>query len=354
MYATVNKSGQKVDPSEIVNTRSVSNAHTSVYSYYECQRINPTETTILCEYEENRAAPIIDKPSDYKFAIQRVEASLIDIPMFNSDDRTLEVTCTYPPDNLQATESVVIPTGLNIYNINQVLPYINTALEAAFLALQVLYNAIYGPGAWALNPLLSVEPFGIVYEESNDRLVIYSDVRNAFTLPTAMGLLFNADMEELFKGNTYDIFNTRRVFFSRGYGDSDVVTLPDGLVYLANVSSYSTSAMWYSIKQIVVISEKLTSRMVQIGTPGLSGVALARNIVLDFNYVPDNMSNAPGTRLQYLSTQNRWTDLTGDNPVHSIDFKLYYRNRNERLVPITLRPGESFSILCLFAKTLTN
>ena len=354
MYAVVNKSGQRVDPTEIVNTRSVSNAHTSVYNYYECQRINLTDNTILCEYEENRAAPIVDKPSDYKFAIQRIEASLIDIPMFNSDERTLEVTCTYPPDNLRATEVVLIPAGLNIYNINQVIPYLNDALAAGFLAIQGLYNAIYGPNAWSLNPLLATEPFGIVYDEVSDRLEIYSDVRNDFLLPTAMGLEFNDEMEELFKGNTYDVFDTNRVLFTRGYGDSDVVTLPDGRNYLANIASYSTSAMWYSIKQIVVISEKLTARMVQIGTPGLTGVPLARNIVLDFNYVPDNMGNAPGSRLQYLSTQNRWTDLTGDTPIHSIDFKLYYRNRNERLIPITLRPGESFSILCLFAKTVTN
>jgi hypothetical protein len=112
--------------------------------------------------------------------------------------------------------------------------------------------------------------------------------------------------------------------------------------------------MWYSVKQVVVISNKLTARTVQIGTPGVQGTDATRNIVLDFNYVPDNMANSPGTRLQYLSNNNRWTDLMGDNPLSSIDFSLFYRNKDERLIPIKLRPGESFSILCVFAKTLTT
>lgn len=354
MYASSNKSGSLVDPREVVYTKSVSNAHTSEYIYYECQKVNLTGRVVNCEYEETRVAPILAKPSDYKFCIQRIEASLIDIPLFNADEKVLAVTCSYPPDNLAAVQVVVLPAGVDIYNINQVIPEINTALFNSFLALQGLYDAIYGAGAWALNPLLSKEPFGVKYDAITDRLVIYSDVRNAGFLPNAMFLSFNAQLQELFKGNTYYLSPPNQVLFTPGFGDNAEVILPDTVTYLQNVAAYSTTAMWYSIKQIVVISNRLGARLVQIGTPGQGGQAATRSIVLDFNYVPDNANNSPGTRLNFLSNNNRWTDMSADTPLHSIDFSLYYRNKNEVLVPIKLRPLESFSLLCLFAKTLTN
>lgn len=353
MYANIGKSGQKINPSNVVDTRMVSNAHTSEYMYYECQKINLQSQVINCEYEENRVTPIVLKPSDYKFSVQRIEASLIDVPMFNSDDKLLEMTYVFPPDNLSTNAIVLLPSGLDVYNINQVIPYLNSASSTAFLALQGLYNAIYGPGAWAANPLLAVAPFGFRYEETTDRLVIYSDTRNADGLPNATYLDFNSELQELFRGNTYMINPSNRVMFDEGYQNVNLVTI-SSVTYIANVASYSTSAMWYSVKQVVVISNKLTARAVQIGTPGVAGTAATRNIVLDFNYVPDNAANAPGTRLQYLSNNNRWTDLMGDNPISSIDFSLYYRNKDERLIPVKLRPGESFSILCVFAKTLTT
>lgn len=354
MYANIAKTGQRVDTSEQINVRVLPNPHLSEYVYYECQKINLTQADEDCVYEENRRAPIVNKPSDYKFCIQRLEASLVDIPMFNQADKTLEVTMTYPPDNLSAPVTITIPSGLDIYNVNQVVSYINEALQTAFLNLQGLYNAIYGPGAWSSNPLLSVAPFGVRYIETEDRLVVYSDLRNAFGLPNASYLEFNSEMQELFRGNTYFINPSNRLLFNDGFGNSNRVLLPDGVLYLDNVASYSTSALWYSIKQIVVISNRLGARLVQVGTPGLAGNANTRSIILDFNYIPDNGPNSPGTRLQYLAQNNRWTDMTTDTPLTSIDFQLYYRNKNERLIPVRLRPGESFSLLCLFAKTVTN
>jgi hypothetical protein len=353
MYATVNKSGQRVDPNEVVNTRSVSNAHTSVYNYYECQRINLTNRVIECEYEENRAVAIIDKPSDYKFAIQRVEASMIDIPMFNSSERTLTVTNTYEPDNIVVTVPIILGVNVEIYNINQVIPAMGAALDSAFNGVKTAYDVIYGPGSWNADVNLPQEPFGVKYDEVEDRFTIYAPLLSSSFYPQGVRLSFSDDLVELFRGNTYDLTNPNRLFFYEGYREVNVVTI-DGDQFISNLASYSTSAMWYSMKQIVITSEKLTSRTVTIGGPGLSGAAITRNIILDFNYIPDNQDNAPGTRLNFLATKDRWTDLTGDSPLHSIDFRVYYRDRMEKLIPLTLRPGESFSILCLFAKTVTN
>lgn len=352
-YAQTNKTGQPVDPREIVDVRNVSNAHTSEYIYYECQRINNTPFTIDCTYEENRSTAIINKPSDYKFSIQRIEASLVDVPMFNSDERVLTVTNTFAPEGIIVTEQVVLGTSVDIFNINQVIPLINSALELAYSGVITAYDAIYGPGAWGANPLLEQNPFGVRYDELTDRLTIYAGLLNTNNRPLAVGLIFNDEMVELFRGNTYSLAVPNRLLFNDGFEDVNQIMMPSG-VFVENIASYTTSAMWYSIKQVVVISERLGARVVNIGTPGVSGTPFTRSIVLDFNYVVDNLLNAPGTRLQYLSNNNRWTDLTKDNAIHSIDFSLYYRTRNERLVPIRLRPGESFSILCVFAKTLTT
>lgn len=353
IYAQTNKSGQLVDPKDVVEVRQVSNAHTSEYIYYECQKINTSNQVINCTYEENRVVPIVHKPSDYKFSVQRIEASLIDVPMFNSDDKILTVTCTFDPEGITVTETVNIGTTVDVYNIDQVIPLLNTALFNAYAGVITAYDAIYGPGAWAANPLLAQSPFGVKYDEIADRLVIYADVLNVNSRPLAVGLIFNDAMIELFRGNAYTLANPYRLLFTRGFEDVNVVTL-NSLDFVQNVASYTTTPMWYSIKQIVVISERLGARLVNIGTPGISGQSVTRSIILDFNYVIDNSSNAPGTRLQYLSNNNRWTDLLKDPPINSVDFSLYYRTRSERLIPIKLRPGESFSILCVFAKTLTT
>lgn len=353
MFGLISKSGQKVDPTTVVNVREVSNAHTSEYVYYECQGINLTDSVIECAYNENRVQPIVDKPSDYKFSVQRIEVSLVDVEMFNSDDRVLTVTNRYDPDNLTSTVVVNIGSNVDVYNIDQVIPEINDALQTAFDNIVTAYDAIYGPGSWAVNPNLAQEPFGVVYENDLDRLTIYGDVLNDNTSVDAVALVFNEEMEELFRGNAYSLTEERRVLFFRDFGDLNVVTLL-GTDYIANKASYSTTALWYSVKQIVVTSDKVGARLVNIGTPGETGKAVSKNIILDFNYIVDNGPNAPGSRLQYLSNNNRWTDLVSDTPLHSMDFKLFYRNKDERLIPIKLRPGESFSILCLFAKTLTT
>lgn len=352
-YARTDKSGQKIDPSEVIEVRNVSNAHTSEYVYYECQKINNSTRVIDCTYEENRLTPIILKPSDYKFAIQRIEASLIDVPMFNSDDRILRITLRYDPEGIVVNELVVIGSTVDVYSINQVIPLINAALATAYSGIITAYDAIYGPGSWAANPLLGQNRFGVNYNELADRLIVYADSRNANSSPLAVALVFNDDLVELFRGNTYTLSEQNRLLFDVGFGGTNEIVI-DGDDYIENVASYTTSAMWYSIKQVVVISERLGCRLVSIGTPGVSGPSITRSIILDFNYVVDNALNAPGTRLQYLSNNNRWTDLTKDNPIHSVDFSLYYRTRSERLIPVKLRPGESFSILCVFAKTLTN
>lgn len=347
MHPLINKSGQKVDPSEVVTVRQVSNAHTSEYVYYECQQVNLTSEVVDCAYEEIRTQAIVGKPSDYKFSVQRIEASLVDVEMFNSDDRVLMVTNTYAPDNLSFTAQVNLGINVTIYNIDQVIPAINEALEIAFNGIVAAYDVIYGPGAWALNTNVAQEPFYVEYDAMNDRLIIVSESENINSRPDAMGLYFNNQMEELFRGNVYTLTEPNRLLFY----------LPPPFVpsiSVSNTASYSTSALWYSVKQIVVISNKLGARLVNIGTPFRSGASVSRSIILDFNYVIDNGNFSPGSRLQYLSNNNRWSDLLGDTPLNDIDFKLFYRKKNEILVPIQLRPGESFSILCLFAKTITH
>ncbi|HNU61860.1 MAG TPA: hypothetical protein PKL04_06650 [Methanofastidiosum sp.] len=356
------KTGENVSINDVVNVRNLSNAHLSEYIYYECQFLNTTSFDLPAVFEEVRKQPLVMKPSDYKFAVVRIESSLANSWMFRTDEIVLKVGNYYAPDNLLVIKTVNFGPGVEfIYNIDFALKALNDTLVDTFNDLKAAYNAIYGPGAWEANINLAQKPFGYSYDHASRLFVIYADPLNETGLANAVTLLSINNMNDFFAGNAYVGFapysgeqTALEVFFDLGFGSSNLVTLNTGGDFIVNTASYDTTELWYSVKQIILGTNKLPVRLLEVGLTTEIGNPVKRAIITDFNYTLNNTTNSPGSRLQYIADNYRWIDLTGDNPLTQIQFELFYRNKDESLTKVLLKPDDSFSILCLFAKTVTN
>lgn len=255
----------------------------------------------------------------------------------------------------------MVQLGVNqeVYNVNYVIAAINLAMSEAFTDLKAAYNAIYGVNAWESNTNLGQKPFGTKYDEVSRLLTVYADTLNYTNNPNAVELIFTRGMIDFFCGNAFDritdnlLPNSLSLFFDVGFYDSNIVSL-GGDLFISNVSSYDTTEIWYNIKQIVIISNKLGVRLLDVSLNYEVSAPIFRNVVLDFDYVIDNNNNSPGSRVNYLANNNRWIDIQFDGPIKEIDFEIFYRRKDDTLIPLQLRPGDSFSVLCLFAKTLTT
>ena len=347
---------------ESVTVVPTSNARTSEYIYYEAQRRNNTLIEEPASFFEQRTQNIVDCPCKYKFAVLRVETEGINIPMWTGGDKILQFAMVYEPDNINITRDVDIPIGLPLFNTNVVVGYINYSFQLAFNDMVAAYDTIHGPGSWVANTNLAQEPFGLKYDPVSELFSFYSPLQNETGLPDAIELIFGEEMYLLFSGNYYDpVFanvpanlGLQLMMFVLGYADTNVVNL-NTVDYIQNQAVFSTDEIWHDVKQIVLVSDTITARPTQIGKNTQDGIVSAQNIILDFDVIINNTVTAgPATRVGLTPINYRWTDLTGDTPLRTLSFALYARKRNQELIPLTLLPGRSFSVLVLFAKTITN
>lgn len=347
---------------EAIRVIPTSNARLSEYVYYEAQRRNNTTEEVPATYLESRYQALLDCPCMYKMAVLRIETEGINIPMWIGGEKNLEVTMFFEPDNITTTRTVDIPVGIPIFNTSVVVDYINQALTLAYNDMVAAYDAIYGPGAWVANPNVAQSPFGLIYDPTTELFSYYSPLENERSLPNAIDLILNTEMYLLFSGNYFDPvystlpgnLNEHLMIFDAGYGNSNIVTI-DGVEYVRNLATFSTDDLWHDVKQIVLVSDTLGCRPVQIGTNAQVGTPANQNIILDFDVVLNNsVLQGPASRVGLTPFNYRWTDLTGNQPLVTISFTLYARKRNQTLIPLTLLPGRSFSVLVLFAKTVTT
>lgn len=99
-YPRAIKSGQQTPLDDIVDVRELSNAQTSEYVYYECQQYNNTTLDQPAAFTETRYMPVVRKGSEYKLSIIRLETSIVNVSMFNSDTVVLEIAYYFPLDNI--------------------------------------------------------------------------------------------------------------------------------------------------------------------------------------------------------------------------------------------------------------
>lgn len=333
--------------------------------YYNISYHNNSQDTVTAQYQELRDSPIVKKGSNYAMSVIYMDISLENIRIFDTGSKILTVTMTYPPDELISVQDL-FPVDVDIFNFNDILVAIGDAFKAATDDIISQYDAIHGPGSWTGDATKAqLYPFVEYFSES--RLFgFYNDSRNS-TSGTGSGLTpilmyLSPELATLFKSIMIDNV-TKQVMFPILPGNTNLATLSAPQVagnYVKNVQNFESTELWYDVQNILLVSDKLGTRPEYIGSslanllPNGVGVTPGSNtqlsILASFNIRMDAGENNPSTRIVYYPTaEYRWIDIKADKPIQETDFKFYYSDREGRIFPVMLGPGDGFNIKCLFS-----
>lgn len=338
------------------------------FIYYDCTCHNPSLTDFIpASYDQTETKPIIERPSDYKFAVVRLECNINDVPMFFTGTQDLTFTLTYPPDNLTSTHTLFGGANIAIYLYQQLLDEYNTLLTTAWNDIISQYDAIHGPGSWSGNTGLPQNIPGVSYDNLTDRFTLYMDYRCQTGNPNAViwsstylftSLFFGVNaVPKTISSTGVGTGGPYNFIFTPTFANENIVTFGTGFTgpYIANVQQYNSSSCWFQIRKIVLLSSTLTCRKENVGPSNTSSSSsIVRSTLTDFSINVGNDSNDnPLTKyIYYPNAEYRYIDLFGSEGLYRLQFFLYYSTDTEAIAPVMIPPGKSFSVKVLFTKRI--
>lgn len=367
------KSGNHVTRESQLEVSVHDNVRLSDFIYYECQINNPEGSTLSLPavYDEQRQQAVVNKASDYKFAVIRLETNLSNIPMFFVGLETgypLEFQLVYNgavgPITINKTlfDTVIAPK--EIFTNQIVLQEYNDKLVEAWDDLIAAYNTIVGPLAWQLDVNKPQSYPGVEYNTSTKLYSLLMDQKAQTTnVNNAVDWMANDNLFRLFAGmnaNKVSDIGYRFIYvFNSGFANANVYTYPSPPTgyagpYLKMTAVWSSDPLWYSVSQVVVTSDAIGCRKTYIGNPNQKGINILRNVIADFTITMDNTnSDSPATRYRYIPPgEYRWTDMFSDDPLNRIEFKVYYLFKSGRLYPVLVQSNDSLTMKFVFARKL--
>lgn len=363
------------------------------YVYYDFTLSNIDsenhDEQIILSFEENRDTPLINNIKDYKMSIVRMELSTWQLPVLYFQTRTsstdplegsYSVTLEYvtgvgattaPPTRIffvPQDKTKSIPSAPNtfkygisghnefyyVYNFENFITMINTALETNLIALQALVGA---PLATANKPFLrwNTDLTASLYCELD-----YFDI----TKTDHIKIYFNRPLYSLFNsfpsfkyspnstGKHYQILTHPR----EGINCTTLVEYGPQILIKTN-QEYPTNESWTPIDSIVwttnmpiVSSAQSNPTVYQNGQQiNISNTYNnSQNIVTDFQTADNNYRSTiyynPTAQYRYISFQNNETPLT------SMIFSCYLKDKFGILRPYYLPSNSRASMKVLFER----
>ncbi len=351
-------------------------------------------------FVENRSQPILDKPSDYKFAVSGFSIPADIIPLFrvdndnvnnrftitmivafNGDTNNLIYYSDYLYSNLSATHNKFF-----IYNINGFIYELNNCLLRVFDGMINLYNSkvVYPQPTWLEeSEYLPQKPVFFDYDPNTNLFNCYGPIQMSTNDPLDVGYFFNAvtfsdNLSNLFLGlnfqnvyissNFYNRSSYKNLVFYQKPENSNVIVFTNpgssNTQYIINTQAYSSIENWYNYKKLVIASNTIGTRKQAVGFQkdlytinqnntqnGVNNNNITKNIISDYDLIINyGISNNPATRLIYSSNEYRWIDIFDDRPLYQIDCQLYLINQNNEFLPLYMTSGDSFNVKFIFAK----
>ena len=403
-----------VKPCDRDKVQLVDSVCTSEFIYYELFRYNNTFNSdalsgglfgnqgsdVPATFLESRTQPILDKPSDYKFAVSNFSIPSDIIPMFrfnntNPDSRyTVSMFVDFnnsDPNDLLYFSSYINIDVEYIYNINTFITALNSCILKVFNGLVALYNSkVVSPQlTWQeQSAYLPQSPVFLKYEASTGLINAYGPIQMSTNDPNGVGyfenfLVFSDNLANLFLGlyfanatfindnAIYNRSNYKTLIFEQKPENSNVIVFSNpgasDTQYIVNEQLYSSIENWYHYKKLVITSNTLGVRKQAVGFQkdiysstqnstqnGSVNNNVTKSIIADYDIVIDyTASSNPATRLVYSANQYRWIDIFDDRPLFQIDCQLYLINNINEFIPLNLTSGDAFSVKFVFAKSPT-
>lgn len=406
-----------VKPCDRERIQLVDSVCTSEFIYYEMFRYNNTfdDSTISgttfgnqgldvpATFTENRSQPILEKPSDYKFAVCGFSIPADIIPMFRIDPGitnerfTVSMVVNYdgrnPPFYLFYDDYMFSPNspyanvfagGNYLYNINIFILELNNLIGRVFYAIQFEYNTLAVAGGDPLwdnsNINLPSVPAFINFDNQSQLFSIYGPIQMNNVQVFFNGLLFSDNLANLFSGFNFvetlyvgwtppnQRLNYRslakRVYFyiKPEYINYKPFTNPNSsaIQYIQIEQPYSSIENWYKYNKLVISSNSLGIRYQAVGFQkdifnnndnNGDNNNITKNIVADYDLILNySVLNNPTSRLIYQATPYRWIDMFSDSPLYKLDCQIYLLNHYNDYLPLNITSGDNFNVKFVFAK----
>lgn len=366
---------------------------------------------IQAVYSENLTQPIINNPSDYYLSIIRFAIPGSGIPIF-----TMDIQPNQPDPNLTPysftlryglTNSRVyimfknwnnepvpdqpIPYRKNVpyyfvYEYNQMIQMMNTALKQAFDALVI---------AVAPTVLPVTEPPFFLYDETTQLISIvaqknYSPVlASADTVKVyANTILHNRFLTGLFTqfdgynksdGRNYHIlfppvqlstisdtidilpkFNDAYVSGgappSQTYAPRFYTTSTNNPPnYLINTQEFVTIQYWNSFKKIIFTTGLIPIQAEYVpasetSTNHTQGTVAFRPVLTDYEPLLAAAGDSRSELQFFNQGQYRLVDLISTSPLQKIDLQIYWEDFDHNLYPVIIRPNQMATVKMMFAR----
>lgn len=354
------------------------------------------ESNIPLRFIESRDAPILNKASDYMLSIVRFKVDTFSLPIFIPDIKrdqadpnltiytvTLEYNdgvnpvtitapfpITYVPDD--KSQSVPQPPSSNPYGLQSDTLYYYTYSYESFIRMinTSLNDAMTNLKATVGAPLVGVESPFMCWNPSTKSAEIYcrlSHFDESITpalLTPKVSIYFNRPLFSYFNSFPHDKYsdsNSNNRHYRIVCDSCNKIragTYDGGVDLLIKVSQeYETSSIWSPVGSVCFTTNTMPIVANQLSQPLIfdngSQVQLSNtynnfsNIITDIQSVQDGYRS---TLIYYPPGENRYIDLTNDQPLSQVDIQLIWIDKAGRKRDIFLPPNSSCSIKLLFKR----
>lgn len=303
---------------------------------------------VPCVYNEYRTQPIVARASDYRLSVLRWQAQNLELPLFIPAIKTGQ-----NDPNLTVYQVRVTNTGTNAsaaVNVRWVPQYGGEMLPPSPFNGQILQGRYYWASSYAwvvtlFNTALATAAASVGVAAP---VMTYDADTQTFSFTVAAGSTIALNRPSV---SLLDHFN-----FSYG-ADGFATPIPDASGAYEQFKS-STDA-WTPISSIVIttlmpIAPEESSAPARLGFSDFSMDASCNyeNQLTDMalEWV-GGASDSLGAITYFPAAQLRYTNLVSPEPLQSIQFALYWKNRNDgALYPCRLKPSGSVSIKFLLQR----
>ena len=331
--------------------------------YYDILATNYTKETsnIRLNFEETRASPFLQKPSDFNLSIVRFSLDTYNLPVFipiinyesdnpdetiyslsikyNGKSYTKNITWKSPNSNVSKPSK----TSNNFQDFNSNYYYCNT-----FTYFINLLND-------EINDLFS-EIKNDNSTENVDLQAFYFKFNSDFTFSIILNktledteIFFNNGLYSLFSSFTFEnIDSDNYKLIYRNYEDTDKFEI---------VQDYAAIDIWSPISSLVFTSSSLPIIASQISKPN---IFYANQLISNSNNSNDsnkiitdlevNQQNYKPNLLYNPTAEYRYIEMLGDTPLNYIDISVMIKLKNGQLVPFYLSSFGSMTLKILFKK----
>ena len=330
------------------------------------------EGGVLAEYKTTKSQAYLDKPSDYYCSVTRFAIPLQYVPITimpiipnqaDPDKSTIlfgilykgvhtSLYVEYFPDNLfqapvQDKPIQVITPYYYIYSYSHMIQMFNETLKQLWVSSTLAADF----------PLL-VPPY--FYLDTSTQLISIV-VPNVFVDPSIASLYFNNSTLNYIDGFHLSFYGN-----NQQYGEDNVFIfenipqyyyptpgIPSTPQYYVYTQDYTTLYNWNSLRKLLISTNTIPISN-EIIPPNRNGDAFASYpIITDFIVPSSNAGDTRSVAIYNPTAQYRLVDMSGDNPLSTIDLRILWSDINGNLYPLFIPQNQQASIkLAFFRKSL--